>query len=431
MRARPSWRSALALLAALPAAAGAAPLPPGAADSLLAQARRSHHAGDEGRAISIFEAYLESHPDDQAVRLDLANALAWSGDPERALPIYRTLLAWDSGGPGLLRSYADCLRWAGRDEESLDAYRLLPDPPQEADVRREIERLRRTADPAGAAESIVFHDSSEISAERHHFGCRAIGGSARGLSVSVGAERVRRSTEPAETATPWGRTAAVRASRSLGPARSIRLDAGFIDYAGGPAHPRLEMRLRFPLTRRMPAEIRAAWRDRAFDLRSVGAYAIRLSGLEGSGSAYASLGHAGGVYARIRGGRYSDENGFIGADVSCDAALLAGLRAAVAASGVDHAREAVAYYAGTREWSLAGHLILDRILRSSLHLRLDGWAGRMGNRHGRGETTGGRVDLAGPLTRTIWLRFSAESARSRQNAGYSSRLLAIAADWRP
>ncbi len=427
--AKRGWMLAVLLLAAR--AVSAAPLPPGVADSLLIQARRAHWAGDEASAIPVFERYLESNPRDRSVRLDLANAFAWSGNPERALPLYRDLLASDPVDPALLRAHADCLRWAGRVEESLDAYRILPEPPQEPEVRREIERLRRTLDPAGFGESFHFSDSGDLTADLHQLAWRLLGGSARSLSLGLGMQRMREERIGVKRATPWGRSLVLQAASELGPGRSLRIEAGGIGYADGPGHPRIAARLRSMLLRSVPLEIRAAYRDRAFDLRSVRAHERRIEGLDGSLAGYVSIGHAGGAYARLRAGRYSDGNDFRGADLSCDAAIHGGLRAAVSGSGTDHARGSDDYYAAREEWTLAGHLILDRVVSGSHHLRLDGWAGRIGNIYGDGDVAGVRCDYTGPLAGAIWLRLAGELGQSRQRSSYESRQLTIAADWRP
>lgn len=411
--------------------AHALPVPVEATDSLLVEARRAHYDGNEDRAIPVFRSYLASHPSDRSVRLDLANALAWSGDPERAIPYYEELLREQPEDPKLLRAHADCLRWTGRTEESLDAYRRLPDPPEEPDVRRELDRLRRSIDPAGGLESTLFHDSGEVDAERYVGASRLLGGAAGYVAASVSTERLRQSLAEGTVRTPWGTTVAARAGRSLGAAKSIRLDAGAIGYDGGPTHPRVGVRLRWPITQRLPLEVRASYRDRAFDLKSLQAYEDRIMGFESSAATYASLGYAGGVYARVRGGRYSDDNPFGSVDLSADAAIRWGLRAALAGSGIEHAHESTSYYAGRHEWSAAGHLIFDRSIAGSVHVRLDGWYGRIGNTHGDGDTRGGRGELSLPLAGTFWLRLEGEAARSRQTTAYESRLFTLGVDWRP
>jgi hypothetical protein len=418
------------LLVAAPLAA-AAPSPPGPADSLLVGARTDHYAGREERAIPVFESYLQSHPEDESVRLDLANALAWSGRPDDAIPLYRGLIEGGATSPALLRAHADCLRWAGRIEESLDAYRLLPERPEEPEVRREIQRLRLSVDPAGEAASTFFHDSGKITAQRHVAEGRLLGGSARNLGLAVGAERIEGAGASGNPTTSWGSTMTLRAGRTLGADRSIRLDAGVIAYENGPTHPRAELRLRAPLARNLPAEFRIAFRDRAFDLRSLRAYAKRIDGVDASAATYAALGYAGGLFARLRAGRYGDGNRFGNVDASADAAVGAGLRIAAAGSAIEHSRESDAYYAGRREWSAAAHLILDRTLAASARLRADAWLGRIGNIHGAGETRGGRLAFALPLSQAFWIRIDAETVRSRQSAIYTSRMSTLAVEWRP
>ena len=66
---------------------------------------------------------MPSHPGDRAIRLDLANALAWSGRPDDAIPLYDQLLRDEPARPDLLRARANALRWDGRLEEAADAYR--------------------------------------------------------------------------------------------------------------------------------------------------------------------------------------------------------------------------------------------------------------------------------------------------------------------
>jgi hypothetical protein len=423
----------LALLLALwPASRTVAfPLPSAVSDSLLAEARNAHYAGDERRAIPVFQAYLRAHPRDCGVRLDLANALAWSGDPERAVPLYRELLREEPNDPKLLRAQADCLRWAGRVEESLDLYRLLPEPPAEPEVRREIDRLRRSLDPAGGVDAGFYHDSGEIDAQRYLLGSRLMGGSAHSLAVSIGMERITQEAAVGALSTPWGRTVTLRASSALGPGRSMRFDAGWIDYDGGPRHGRVEAILRTPITRWTPTEIRVSYRDRALDLYSFGAYHERIRGLDASAATYASFGAAGGIFARARAGRLSDGNSYGASEASADARIAAGLRGAVAGSFVDYTEESTAYYAPRNEWSAAGHLIFDGSLPASVHLRLDGWLGRIGNLHGKGVSRGGRLRLQVPVVRSFDLRLEGEAGRSRNAATFTSRLLTLALDWRP
>ncbi|WP_425480091.1 tetratricopeptide repeat protein [Cognatilysobacter segetis] len=80
------------------------------------QAREAAWAGRTGEGIRLMDAYLATHPDDRAARLDRARFLAWSGDYAAAIEALDAI-APDSPEAQALR--ARIYAWAGRRNASL------------------------------------------------------------------------------------------------------------------------------------------------------------------------------------------------------------------------------------------------------------------------------------------------------------------------
>jgi len=73
---------------------------------------------DYRRAEPLYRAYLESHPQDQAVRLKLAEMLSWEKAYDASLAEYRKILEARPDDIQVRRRYAFVLIWAGRHTEA-------------------------------------------------------------------------------------------------------------------------------------------------------------------------------------------------------------------------------------------------------------------------------------------------------------------------
>lgn len=81
------------------------------ADLLVAQK-------DYVKAEPLYKAYLESHPEDQAVRLKLAEMLSWQKKYDASLAEFRKILKARPDDIQVRRRYAFVLIWAGKHSEA-------------------------------------------------------------------------------------------------------------------------------------------------------------------------------------------------------------------------------------------------------------------------------------------------------------------------
>ena len=81
------------------------------ADLLVAQK-------DYAKAEPLYKAYLDSYPEDQAVRLKLADMLSWQKKYDASLTEYRKILKARPDDIQVRRRYAFVLIWAGQHSEA-------------------------------------------------------------------------------------------------------------------------------------------------------------------------------------------------------------------------------------------------------------------------------------------------------------------------
>jgi len=70
------------------------------------------------KAEPLYKAYLESHPEDQAVRLKLAEMLSWQKKYDASLAEFRKILEARPDDIQVRRRYAFVLIWAGKHAEA-------------------------------------------------------------------------------------------------------------------------------------------------------------------------------------------------------------------------------------------------------------------------------------------------------------------------
>ncbi len=75
------------------------------------------------QAQYIYEQYLNRHPQDDEVRLRLAELLSWEKRYEESVHQYRILLSHRPDDIQLRRRYAQVLTWMGDDEEAAKEWR--------------------------------------------------------------------------------------------------------------------------------------------------------------------------------------------------------------------------------------------------------------------------------------------------------------------
>lgn len=83
------------------------------ADLLVAQK-------EYAKAEPLYRSYLQTHPEDQAVRLKLAEMLSWQKKYDASLAEYRKILAARPDDIQVRRHYAFVLIWAGKYEEAAE-----------------------------------------------------------------------------------------------------------------------------------------------------------------------------------------------------------------------------------------------------------------------------------------------------------------------
>jgi tetratricopeptide (TPR) repeat protein len=92
-------------------------------------------------AIPIYQAHLASHPDDDAVRLELARVLSWSGRSNESEGEYQKLLE-KSDDKEVRLGYARVLSWDKKYPESLKQYATLREKyPKDRDIAMEQARV--------------------------------------------------------------------------------------------------------------------------------------------------------------------------------------------------------------------------------------------------------------------------------------------------
>lgn len=73
---------------------------------------------DYAKAEPLYKAHLDSHPEDQAVRLKLAEMLSWQKKYDASLSEYRKILKARPDDIQVRRQYAFVLIWAGKHSEA-------------------------------------------------------------------------------------------------------------------------------------------------------------------------------------------------------------------------------------------------------------------------------------------------------------------------
>jgi tetratricopeptide (TPR) repeat protein len=73
---------------------------------------------DYAKAEPLYKTYLESHPEDQAVRLKLAEMLSWQKKYDASLAEYQKILEARPDDIQVRRRYAFVLIWAGKHAEA-------------------------------------------------------------------------------------------------------------------------------------------------------------------------------------------------------------------------------------------------------------------------------------------------------------------------
>lgn len=73
---------------------------------------------DYGKAEPLYRAHLDSHPEDQAVRLKFAEMLSWQKEYDASLTEYRKILKARPDDIQVRRRYAFVLIWAGNHSEA-------------------------------------------------------------------------------------------------------------------------------------------------------------------------------------------------------------------------------------------------------------------------------------------------------------------------
>lgn len=141
--------------------AAAAAAPDGGADDARSPGAKAvaalGMAGNYQQAGTAGLELLAREPVDPALRLQIANALAWTGRLDAALTAYRGLLDGPNGNEARVGA-ANVLRWRGRDAEAEPLYReVLAKAPQDAGALEGLalaqrELRARTTVVAGAQE---------------------------------------------------------------------------------------------------------------------------------------------------------------------------------------------------------------------------------------------------------------------------------------
>ncbi len=169
-------------------------------DSLLLEMADvfEYRAGVMDSAIAYLRAYLDRRPDDPAVRLRLAQRLAWSGRYAESESELRQVLDARPEDAGAWALLGDLQRWRGDREGARAAYRrALEIDPAEPSAREGQAIMRAQVDAALAAQGRIgpaagveyFADSDEFSLARVRGGWLG-GGPRRRVGAELEVERL-------------------------------------------------------------------------------------------------------------------------------------------------------------------------------------------------------------------------------------------------
>lgn len=121
------------------------------ADAIRGKGNVYYDENDPKQAIPYFERFLEIHPDDSAVRTDLATMYLADGQQDRALALYRAVIADDPDFMQAHYNLAAALHGRGDAEGALAELRVARGLTQDEDIRQRIDelitRLSGTAPP--------------------------------------------------------------------------------------------------------------------------------------------------------------------------------------------------------------------------------------------------------------------------------------------
>jgi tetratricopeptide (TPR) repeat protein len=120
------------------------PTPPGPAELFWTEALPLLNEGRYAEVMPVFERYLDAHPRDEAVRLELARTLIAAGRPAEAVAVLRDLVSDDEGDRPTRLLLARTLRDLGRIDEASAHYGALV-ASGEGDVALALEWARALA----------------------------------------------------------------------------------------------------------------------------------------------------------------------------------------------------------------------------------------------------------------------------------------------
>jgi tetratricopeptide (TPR) repeat protein len=80
------------------------------------------------QAMTLYQNYLETHPQDYQVRAKLADALSWSGKYAEAIAVYKKILIQVPNDKQIRRKYAFVLIWSNQHEAAIAELRKTLDP---------------------------------------------------------------------------------------------------------------------------------------------------------------------------------------------------------------------------------------------------------------------------------------------------------------
>jgi Flp pilus assembly protein TadD len=108
---------------------------------------------DAPKAISWFERYLKTHPDDASVRTDLATMYLADGQHDRAMALYRAVIADDPDFMQAHYNLAAALHGDGDTEGALRELRVARDLAKDDTLRKRIDGLIARLSGAAAPEA--------------------------------------------------------------------------------------------------------------------------------------------------------------------------------------------------------------------------------------------------------------------------------------
>lgn len=80
------------------------------------------------QAITLYQNYLDTHPQDHQVRAKLADALSWTGKYAEAIAIYKKILTQIPNDKQIRRKYAFVLIWNNQHDAAIAELRKTLDP---------------------------------------------------------------------------------------------------------------------------------------------------------------------------------------------------------------------------------------------------------------------------------------------------------------